>query len=98
LLNGHRTRRLPNTANLALVPGGGGGQSQLAAADLAASTGSACHDATSTPSPVLRAMGLAEERARSAVRFSLGRWTTPTDIEQAADHLVAAATSAIPRR
>jgi cysteine desulfurase len=89
LLNGHPTQRLPNTANLALTPNRG--DDILAAAPgIAASTGSACHAGTTEPSPVLTAMALGEP-ARSAVRLSLGRWTTPDDIAQAAAQLAHAA-------
>jgi cysteine desulfurase len=91
LLNGHPTQRLPNTANLALTQNRG--DDILAAAPgIAASTGSACHAGTTEPSPVLTAMALGE-RARSAVRLSIGRWTTPDDIAQAVTQLAHAATS-----
>jgi cysteine desulfurase len=91
LLNGHPTQRLPNTANLALTPNRG--DDILAAAPgVAASTGSACHAGTTQPSPVLSAMALGG-RARSAVRLSLGRWTTPDDITRTAAQLAEAATS-----
>lgn len=88
LLNGHPTQRLPNTANLALTPHRG--DDILAAApSVAASTGSACHTGATEPSPVLTAMALPREQARSAVRLSLGRWTTRDDIIRAAAQLVA---------
>jgi cysteine sulfinate desulfinase/cysteine desulfurase-like protein len=35
-------------------------------------------------------MGLSPGRARSAIRLTLGRWTTETDVEQAAATLAAA--------
>jgi cysteine desulfurase len=90
LLNGHPTQRLPNTANLALTPNRG--DDILAAAPgIAASTGSACHAGTTQPSPVLTAMALPGEQARSVVRLSLGRWTTEDDIAQAAIQLANAA-------
>jgi len=85
-LNGHPTQRLPGTLNLSLI--GVNGRDLLAAIpQLAAATGSACHEGLETPSAVLTAMGLAEERSRSAIRFSLGRWTTNDEVEQAADLL-----------
>jgi cysteine desulfurase len=88
LLNGHPTERLPNTANLALTPHRG--DDILAAAPgIAASTGSACHTGDTQPSPVLTAMALPDEQTQSAVRLSLGRWTTPNDITQAATQLAA---------
>ncbi|MCW6006571.1 cysteine desulfurase [Micromonospora sp. CPCC 205371] len=89
LLNGHPTHRLPNTANLALLPHRG--DDILAATpDIAASTGSACHTSDTRPSPVLTAMALPGEQTRSAVRLSLGRWTTPDNIALAATQLIAA--------
>ncbi len=50
-------------------------------AGVAASTGSACHAQDRRPSHVLMAMGREEKEARSAIRFSLSRWTTETEIE-----------------
>jgi cysteine desulfurase len=90
LLNGHPTQRLPNTVNLSLAPYDG--NALLAAgADVAASTGSACHTGTTQPSPVLTAMALPDARIRSAVRLRLGRWTDSDDVVHAADRLAAAA-------
>jgi cysteine sulfinate desulfinase/cysteine desulfurase-like protein/predicted MFS family arabinose efflux permease len=88
-LNGHPTQRLPNTLNVS-VDGVTGADLLAACPGLAAATGSACHEGDPDPSGVLLAMGLGPERARSAVRFSLGRWTTPTEIDQAAAILAAA--------
>ncbi|MDK3075500.1 cysteine desulfurase family protein [Sedimentitalea sp. JM2-8] len=51
---------------------------------LAASSGSACTSGIPEPSHVLRAIGLDGERAASCVRFSLGKGTTITDIQEAA--------------
>ncbi len=52
--------------------------------NIAVSTGSACTSAGDEPSHVLRAMGCEARRARGAVRFSLGRFTTVEEIDQAA--------------
>jgi cysteine sulfinate desulfinase/cysteine desulfurase-like protein len=41
-------------------------------------------------SPVLEAMGVSEEVAAGAVRFSLGRMTTPCEIDAVVQTLVAA--------
>lgn len=60
---------------------------------VAASAGSACHTGVDTPSPVLTAMGLPTERALETIRLSVGRWTTPADVEQAAVLVAAAAGS-----
>ena len=52
---------------------------------IAVSTGSACTSAGNEPSHVLRAMGCDAVRARGAVRFSLGRWTTVEEIDLVAE-------------
>ena len=52
-------------------------------AELAVSGGSACHSARFTPSHVLTAMGLPPELAQASVRFSLGRFTTEAEVDQA---------------
>ncbi|MFI6408653.1 cysteine desulfurase family protein [Streptomyces sp. NPDC050548] len=89
-LNGPDTGRLPNTLN-ASIDGTLGHELLATAPGLAASTGSACHSGTHTPSPVLTAMGLDAGRALGALRLSLGRWSTPEDIETAATALLKAA-------
>jgi cysteine desulfurase len=82
-LNGHPTQRLPGTLNVSLD--GIRGRALLAALpELAASTGSACHEGIDTPSEVLLAMGLPADRANAALRLSLGRWTTSDDVHRAA--------------
>ena len=90
-LNGHETRRLPNTLNVSII-GTRGDQLLSRASGLAASTGSACHEGSVEPSPVLTAMRLDAGRAASAIRLSLGRTTTEIAIEQAAQELARAAT------
>jgi cysteine desulfurase len=90
-LNGHATQRLPNTLNVS-IDGVIGQQLLAAIPELAASTGSACHAADPEPSGVLLAMGLPRERALGAVRLTLGRWTTQTEVDSAASLLAAAAT------
>lgn len=91
-IHGHPTQRLPNTLNLHL-DGTVGHELLAATPDIAASTGSACHSGNHTPSTVLTAMGLAHDAAIATLRLSLGRWTTPADIEDAATFLATAATS-----
>lgn len=90
-LNGHPTQRLPNTLNVsidhvrALTLLGG-------LATVAASAGSACHAGQDAPSPVLTAMAVATDQAMSAVRLSIGRWTSASDVEEAAQTIAAATT------
>lgn len=88
-LNGHPTERLPNTLNV-VFPGVRSSSLLEAAAGVAASAGSACHEGGERPSPVLAAMGLSDDDALGSVRLSLGRLTTEVDITTAAAGLVAA--------
>lgn len=91
LLNGHPTERLPGTLNVSID--GASGRALLdAVPEIAASTGSACHEGVDAPSPVLLAMGLSAERALAALRLSLGRWSTEQEVRQAAK-LIAEATT-----
>ena len=88
--NGDPARRLVNTLNTSFI--GADSETMLMALDLegvCASSGSACMVGSVRASHVLLAMGLPMEFARSAIRFSLGRWTTAEEI--------AAATSALQR-
>lgn len=80
-LNGHPTERLPNTLNVSFE-GRIGSEVLEALAEVAASTGSACHAGTHELSPVLRAMGVPERIGLGAVRFSLGQWTTKEEIDR----------------
>lgn len=76
--------RVPNTTNLSFD--GCEAESLLMALDLAGlavSTGAACAAGAIQPSHVLRGMGLAPSRVQSSLRFSLGRGTTPAEIERA---------------
>lgn len=88
-LNGHPEQRLPNTLHVSFP--GVSGRDLLAAAEasVAASVGSACHSHGDAVSGVLAAMGCDAERARGAVRLSVGFATTIADIETAAAALIA---------
>src|SRR5437763_7055053 len=80
-LNGEDAPRLANTLNVSLL--GLDSEMLLIALDLkgvCASSGSACMVGSVSASHVLLAMGLPVERARSAVRFSLGKQTTSEEI------------------
>lgn len=88
-LNGHPERRLPNALNVSIT-GAVGPRLLAAATEIAASTGSACHEGIDAPSPVLTAMGLPAERAMSAVRLSVGRWTSEQDVRAAASAIAGA--------
>jgi cysteine desulfurase len=83
---------LPNTLNVSF-PATTGSAVLAAAPEIAASTGSACHEDGESPSAVLLAMGIAHAVALGAVRLSLGSQTTTDDIDAAAAALVRAAHS-----
>ena len=86
--NGHPTLRLPNTLNVRF-PGTSGNDLLAAAPELAASTGSACHEGHERASGVILAMGIPADVALCSVRLSLGRSTTQEEVTRAADLLVA---------
>lgn len=81
-VNGSRARRVPNTTNFTFS--GTEGEALEIALDLkglACSTGAACASGAVEPSHVLTAIGLPPEEARASLRFSIGRYTTPEEIE-----------------
>ena len=89
VLNGHPEQRLPNTLNVSF-PGVLGSKVLEEAQDVCVSAGSACHADRAEPSPVLNAMGVQPEVALGALRFSLGRPTTETEVDTGAARIVEA--------
>ncbi|MFM2353315.1 MAG: hypothetical protein RLZZ608_721, partial [Actinomycetota bacterium] len=87
-LTGHPATRLPCHASF-VVPGIGGEPLLIALDDrgILASSGSACAAGRDEPSPVLLAMGLDADTARTAVRFSWGATTTAEQLDAAAREL-----------
>jgi cysteine desulfurase len=81
-VNGAGAPRAPHVTNLSFEDVRG---DELAAAldleGISVSSGSACSAGTAEPSPVIRAM-LGIERARSALRVSLGEETSEADVER----------------
>lgn len=81
-VNGEGAPRVPTTTNIYFDHIEG--EALIIALDLkglAVSTGAACSSGAIEPSHVLMAMGLAPERARASVRFSLGKLNTAEDVE-----------------
>ncbi|GAA2637269.1 cysteine desulfurase family protein [Actinomadura fulvescens] len=85
---GHPDHLLPATLHIT-IDGAGGDDVLAATPAIAGATGSACHEGSREPSPVLLAMGQGHDQALSALRLSVGRWTTPEQIERAADAIAA---------
>ena len=81
-LNGSSEQHVPGIINIsfAFVEGE---SLIMALRDLAVSSGSACTSASLEPSYVLRALGLNDEMAHSSIRFSIGRYTTEKDVDDA---------------
>jgi cysteine desulfurase len=87
VLNGHPTKRLPNTLNVNFV-GHVGAELLQATPEIAASTGSACHEGQVSQSPVLCAMNVPPELGQGAVRLTVGRFSTEDEVDRAANVLI----------
>jgi cysteine desulfurase len=79
-LNGDLTRRVPGNLNVSFA-GVDGETLLIALKDLAISSGSACASASIDPSHVLQGLGIPQELALGALRFSPGRYSTEEDID-----------------
>jgi cysteine desulfurase len=91
-LNGAQAPRVPGIQNVSFE--NVEGESLVSALPgLALATGAACNSATGEPSYVLRALGRDARLAESSLRFSLGRYTTAAELEQA----IAAVRTAVER-
>jgi cysteine desulfurase len=85
--NGDPEHALPNTLNVSFAYVEG--ESLMMGCDnIAVSSGSACTSASLEPSYVLRALGVGDDLAHSSIRFSLGRFTTAAEIEEAIDKVI----------
>ena len=83
-VNGDRFQRLPNTTNIAFE--GIDSEAVLMLLDqngICCSSGSACTTGSVHASHVLKAMGFSDERARSSLRFSFGRFNTREEVPRA---------------
>ncbi len=82
-LNGHPEKRLPNTLSLSF----GGIDANVLLSEIkryvAASAGAACHSGEVEISYILKAMNIPIEWAKGTLRFSTGKMTTDSEIENA---------------
>jgi cysteine desulfurase len=89
VLNGHASARIAGNLNVTFPERSAAGI-MAACPEICVSTGSACSSAEIEPSYVLRAMGLGADAASRSLRIGIGRFTSPADIDIAAQLLVAA--------
>ena len=82
VINGDIEQRVPGNLNISFnyVEGE---SLMMAISDVAVSSGSACTSASLEPSYVLRALGRSDELAHSSIRFSIGRYTTEKNVDDA---------------
>ena len=91
VMNGDCEQRLGHLSNISFrFIEGEGLLINLDLEGVAVSTGSACSSGTLEPSPVIRALGVDDELARGAIRFSFGKDNTEADVDYAVDVLVRA--------
>jgi len=79
-INGDLKNKVPNILNMSFnfVEGE---SLIMGLKDIAVSSGSACTSASLEPSYVLRALGRKDELAHSSIRFSFGRFTKESDVD-----------------
>lgn len=82
MLNGHKTERLPNTANVSFeYVEGEAILLHMNRYNICASSGSACTSGSLEPSHVLRAMGVPFTAAHGSIRFSLSVYNTQEEVD-----------------
>jgi len=89
-LNGHQEKRLPNTLSLAFRDLDANRVLMDIAPHVAASPGAGCHSDSVAVAHVLTAMQVPQEWARGTIRFSVGKMTTSTQIDQATEIILKA--------
>ena len=89
-VNGSLRRRLPGNLNVTIRGVDAEALVLRVRPQLSIATGSACTAQSLEPSHVLLALGLSREEAESAVRISLGRFTTEAEVDLAVDILAEA--------
>ncbi len=82
-VNGNENSRMPHVTNISFKHVEGEGLMMTFNQSIAVSSGSACTSASLEPSYVLVGMGLGDDLAHSSIRFSLGRFTSDEEIDEA---------------
>jgi cysteine desulfurase len=87
IINGSMEQRLPGNLNISFL--NVEGETLMAAVkEVAVSSGAACHSDKIEPSYVLKALGLSDETAGSAIRFGLGRFNTEAEVDYVAERFI----------
>ena len=86
-INGSVEHRLPGNLNMSFLQVDG--EALLTGLhDVALSSGSACSSGRTEASYVLKALGLSDEAAGSAIRFGIGRFNTEAEIDHVARRVI----------
>ena len=88
-LNGHFTQCLPNNLNISIEGVNGSALLLALQSVVALSSGSACSSESTAPSHVLTALGRDEKLAHASLRFGIGRFNTPEEIETVGETAIA---------
>ncbi|HEY2394224.1 MAG TPA: IscS subfamily cysteine desulfurase [Candidatus Angelobacter sp.] len=87
VINGSMEHRLPGNLNMSFLQVDG--EALLTGLhDIALSSGSACSSGRTEASYVLKALGLSDEAAGSAIRFGIGRFNTEAEIDHVAGRVI----------
>ncbi len=86
--NGSMKQRLPGNLNLCFEGAESAAVLLALHNEVALSTGSACSSARVEPSHVLKALGLPDKKVMSSIRFGIGRFNTPEEIDTAVEKIV----------
>lgn len=87
-LNGSKTNRLPGNVHVSFAGVDGGTlQAMLDMRGICVSTGSACSSKSQEPSEVLKAMGMSDEQAYSAIRITLSGHNTREEIDYTVEEI-----------
>lgn len=89
-LNGDFERSLSNNLNLSVAGVNGSALLLALQSVVAVSSGSACSSASTAPSHVLTALGRDKKLAHASLRFGIGRFNTPAEIELVGQTAIAA--------
>jgi cysteine desulfurase len=90
-VNGSLIHRLPGNLNISIAGVDAEALLMTVRGEIAIASGSACTAGALEPSYVVSALGFGAERAEGALRLGLGRMTTETELDRAANCLITAA-------